>query len=64
MPDERLSEMFSRYAKGDESTGYGLGLSIVRTIVQSHGGTVILGNRPEGGARATLTFSLKAQEPP
>ena len=41
-----------------ESGGIGLGLSIVRSIVQSHGGEVGLENRPEGGLRATITLPL------
>jgi PAS domain S-box-containing protein len=41
------------------SQGTGLGLGIVRKIVQMHGGAVALDNRPGGGARATLRFNLQ-----
>ena len=38
--------------------GTGLGLSISRQIVDIHGGTIDIGNRPGGGARVTVTFKL------
>jgi two-component system, OmpR family, sensor histidine kinase CreC len=37
----------------------GLGLSFVREIADLHHGRIALGNRPEGGARATLTLPLQ-----
>ena len=37
------------------SRGTGLGLAIVRRIAALHGGSLQLGNRPSGGASATLT---------
>ena len=40
-----------------KSTGIGLELSIVRTLVESHGGTVWAENRPGGGA----TFHVDLQ---
>jgi two-component system, OmpR family, sensor kinase len=52
---ERIFERFYRgSAGGPGSQGSGLGLPIVRALVQRWGGEVTLGNRPEGGARAEL----------
>ena len=56
MPDERLSEMFSRYAKGDESTGYGLGLSIVARICERLKWTISVNSVAGQGSVFTFTF--------
>jgi signal transduction histidine kinase len=34
----------------------GLGLTITRNILRAHGGEATIGNRPGGGARATMTL--------
>ena len=39
--------------------GTGLGLGIVRNIVESHGGNIQMNNRPEGGARVFIEFPVK-----
>ena len=36
--------------------GIGLGLSIARTIMNTHGGGISIQNKPEGGVRARLIF--------
>jgi signal transduction histidine kinase len=39
-----------------KDNGTGLGLPIVQSIIESHGGSLLLGNAPEGGALITLNF--------
>jgi len=53
----RLGERFFRVS-GNEATGSGLGLSIVRRIAQLHGASVGFARSPAlGGLRVTLSFS-------
>ncbi len=39
-----------------KNTGTGLGLAISKSIIEELGGTIVLANRPEGGAEATITL--------
>ncbi len=59
-PDEleRIFEPFYRVedSRNRETGGTGLGLPIARNILRAHGGDVVLGNRPGGGARAVVTL--------
>ena len=41
--------------RGPGARGTGLGLPIARELMRAWGGDAALANRPEGGARATLT---------
>ena len=57
IPDEHLPRVFDRFYKVDAArsgtdvpSGSGLGLSIVRAIIERHGGAVTARNAPEGGA--------------
>ncbi|HEY0634801.1 MAG TPA: two-component system sensor histidine kinase CreC [Gammaproteobacteria bacterium] len=57
---ERIFERFYSLPRpdgGQKSTG--LGLSLVREVVQLHGGEIVIDNRPEGGARAHLRLPVQ-----
>jgi signal transduction histidine kinase len=59
--DPRDTErIFERFWRADRSRtgGAGLGLSIVKQIVESHGGTVRADNRPSGGAEFLISLPL------
>jgi signal transduction histidine kinase len=43
-------------SRSKETGGFGLGLSIARSIVHGHGGEITLGNRAGIGLRATITL--------
>lgn len=57
-----ISKVFDRFYKTDESrgvdpTGFGLGLSIVRSLVKLHGGEILVRSEPE--QYVEFEFSLK-----
>jgi two-component system OmpR family sensor kinase len=59
IPEDKLPLIFERFYRGEDSrtsSGFGLGLSIVRSIVMAHGGTVAVDSRPGRGTVFTLTF--------
>lgn len=59
---DRIFERFHREAGGTARTrgpaGAGLGLAVVRGIVEAQGGTVAVTDSPLGGARFTVTLPL------
>ena len=59
VPPELLERVFGRFethARGSKHRGPGLGLSIVRSFVALHGGSVAIDNAPGGGAVVTCIF--------
>ena len=55
-PPDQLAHVFERFTRSVDSRGSGLGLSIVRDLVEAHGGRITAANRPEGGAAVTFTL--------
>jgi signal transduction histidine kinase len=71
IPPDQLVRVFDRFYKVDESrtgtktpSGSGLGLSIVQTIVNRHGGTVSAANLRGGGARFEIVLPLALPDVP
>lgn len=64
VPVEHLSKIFDAFYTTRGVDGNGLGLAIVRRIVEAHQGQVNLENRKEGGARFTITLPLVPKEVP
>lgn len=59
IPEALVDTLFERFVRGEGPRGgSGLGLSIVRGIVDGHGGTVWAENRAEGGARLVMTIPV------
>ena len=56
---ERVFDRFESHALGSEHRGVGLGLSIVRSFVELHGGTVKLDSAVGRGTTVTCIFPLK-----
>ncbi|HZD10617.1 MAG TPA: ATP-binding protein [Candidatus Binatia bacterium] len=62
IPEDDLPRIFEKYYRGEavsDMQGNGLGLAVVRTIVEAHGGSVKARNRPRGGAQFTITLPLE-----
>lgn len=61
---QRLFEKFQRGRPEEAQSGFGLGLSIARAIVQAHGGRIDARNRDGGGAEFAFTLPLQRAERP
>lgn len=61
IPDELHDRVFTRFWRSGRRGGTGLGLYIVRGLVEAHGGTIEVGRAPSGGAR--FRFVLPAATP-
>ena len=55
IPPEMLGRVFTRFWRGNRRGGTGLGLYIVKGIIEAHGGTITVGPAPSGGARFQFT---------
>lgn len=66
IPEADIPHVFERFWRGAGAPdgGSGLGLAIAAWIVQGHGGTVTVANRPEGGARFVVRLPSGTGAPP
>lgn len=67
IPTAALPRIFDRFYRADASRqistgGSGLGLTIVRAIVEAHGGTIRAENTPQHGARIVFTLPQVTSE--
>jgi signal transduction histidine kinase len=62
IPDEHRARIFDRFFRvpGSSGTGAGLGLALVREVVDWHGGCITIDS--ERGAGSTFTVTLPAQK--
>ena len=59
IPEAEQSKIWDRLYRGDKSRsqrGLGLGLSVVKAVVQAHGGQVSVSSKPGEGAEFTVTL--------
>lgn len=61
IPEESMARVFTRFWRGSKRGGTGLGLYIVKGIVEAHGGTITVGRGPGGGAE--FRFILPVSTP-
>ncbi|MFC8710789.1 ATP-binding protein [Streptomyces sp. NPDC057197] len=58
IPEESMNRVFTRFWRGSKRGGTGLGLYIVKGIVEAHGGTITVGRAPGAGARFRFTLPV------
>ncbi|GHH75524.1 PAS domain-containing sensor histidine kinase [Streptomyces sulfonofaciens] len=60
IPEESMKRVFTRFWRGSKRGGTGLGLYIVKGIVEAHGGVITVGRAPGGGAQFRFTLPVSA----
>ena len=62
IPPENYPLIFTRFWHGSRRGGTGLGLYVVRGLVEAHGGKISVGRAPAGGAEFRFTLPTGAPE--
>jgi signal transduction histidine kinase len=57
--EDKVFDWFETHAQGSQHRGTGLGLSLVRSFVELHGGSVVLDSEVGRGTTVTCSFPLK-----
>lgn len=60
--EEDMQRVFTRFWHGSRRGGTGLGLYLVRGLVEAHGGSIQVGRGPAGGAQFRFTLPAGAPE--
>ncbi|MFF5674824.1 ATP-binding protein [Streptomyces hygroscopicus] len=58
IPEESMNRVFTRFWRGSKRGGTGLGLYIVKGIVEAHGGTITVDRARGGGAEFRFTLPV------
>ena len=65
IPEDQIEELMQPFVRGNEARtiqGSGLGLSIVKRIVDIHQGELIIQNREQGGLEAIISLPINLVE--
>jgi len=62
IPDEIQKDIFRRFYRGEGSTGIGLGLSIVKELLDSMGGTIEIESSEGKGARFRIWLPVRSRQ--
>jgi len=66
IPENERADVFQHFVRlameNSDQYGAGLGLSVVKHIVDGHGGTISIDDRPGGGAIFWITLPLKGKQ--
>ena len=66
IPDDMKAKVFNRFQtdpRGSEHRGVGLGLALVRSFVELHGGTIEIDSREGEGTTVTCVFPANLELP-
>lgn len=60
--EDQLGMVFTKFWRGERRGGTGLGLYVVRGLVEAHGGRITVGRSPLGGAQFTIVLPSAVPE--